>query len=118
MELKDIKKLINETKTTIKESIVPLVKNRYLALNGGLNPNFEEEEEYKIPVEHTLTFNVDVESLYVEGRYEVEQHEIKTLIVTLDDNLFIIDDEDDEIEWTDLSVEELYFICSYLTRLK
>jgi hypothetical protein len=116
MNLNEAKKLITTTKETIKNEIVPLVVARYLKEHNNLYPNFENDEEFKIIIDHPLTFVIDVED--GDGNHAPELCYITSLIVALDENLFIHDENGDELAWDDLWVEDLYLILSYMKYLK
>ena len=63
-----------------------------------------------------LTVEVEVSNTYDDSRYK-EDWSISAYVVTLDENLFFHCD-DNELEWTEISTDELAGILDRLQRVK
>lgn len=107
--------IINVAREKLKSFIVFEVRNIYLLLNGQ-EPNFEEDEEYVLDVEG-LTIKVEVDNSYLDVEETImENRTITEIHLSLDGNLFLVPygDDDTEIEWTDLSTDEVAALANVL----
>lgn len=108
--------IINVAREQLKSFIAFEVRNIYLLLNGQ-EPNFEEEEEYVLDIEG-LTIKVEVDNSYLDVEDTImENRSITEIHLTLDGNVFLIAYEDDtEIEWKDLSTDEIAGLANVLEK--
>ena len=107
--------IINDARAKLKSFIAFDVRNVYLLLNGQ-EPNFEEDEEYVLDVEG-LTIKVEVDNSYLDVEETImENRSIAEIHLSLDGNLFLVPygDDDTEIEWTDLSTDEVVALANVL----
>lgn len=109
-----LRKLIFST----KEEIVKIITAKYLADNEGLFPNWEEEEEIVVDDTDIPTFRISIE---VDNTYDestcIERQAINEYRVTNDGNLFFVcGDCDNEIEYTEVSTDELIAIYELLVK--
>lgn len=108
-----------EFRYSIKEQICKTLTNIFVDLNDGLLPNWEDEEEVYVEADEIglrLTVEVEVSNTYDDSRYK-EDWGISAYVVTLDENLFF-HCEDNELEWTEISTDELVGILDKLQRVK
>ena len=106
-------------KREFKEQICKTLTNIFVDLNDGLLPNWEDEEEVYVEADEIglhLTVEVEVSNTYDDSRYK-EDWSISAYVVTLDENLFF-HCEDNELEWTEISTDELVGILDRLQRVK
>lgn len=102
-------------RTHIKEQICKTLTNIFVDLNDGLLPNWEDEEEVYVEADEIglhLSVEVEVSNTYDDSRYK-EEWGISAYVVTLDENLFF-HCEDNELEWTEISTDELVGILTKL----
>ena len=106
--------IINDAREKVVNFIAFEVRNIYLLLNGQ-EPNFEEDEEYVLDIEG-LTIKVEVDNSYLDVEdTTIENRTITEVRVSLDDNVFLVGYEDDtEIEWKDISTDELVGLANVL----
>ena len=107
--------IINDARAKLKSFIEFEVRNVYLLLCGQ-EPNFEEGEEYVLDIEG-LTISVEVDNSYLDVEDRVfENRSITEIHLSLDGNLFLVPygDDDTEIEWTDLSTDEVAALANVL----
>lgn len=107
--------IINVAREQLKDFIAFEVRDIYLNLNGE-EPNFEEDEEYVLDIEG-LTISVEVDNSYLDVEDRIfENKSIAEIHLSLDGNLFLVPygDDDTEIEWTDLSTDELAGLANVL----
>lgn len=106
--------IINDARKKLVDFIAFEVRNIYLLLNGQ-EPNFEEDEEYVLDIEG-LTIKVEVDNSYLDVEDTImENRTITEVRVSLDDNIFLVAYEDDtEIEWKDISTDELVGLANVL----
>lgn len=107
--------IINDAREKLKSFIAFEVRNVYLLLNGQ-EPNFEEDEEYVLDVEG-LSVKVEVDNSYLDVEETImENRTITEIHLSLDGNLFLVPygDDDTEIEWTDLSTDEVAALANVL----
>ena len=106
--------IINDARKKLVDFIAFEVRNIYLLLNGQ-EPNFEEGEEYVLDIEG-LTIKVEVDNSYLDVEDTImENRTITEVRVSLDDNIFLVAYEDDtEIEWKDISTDELVGLANVL----
>ena len=112
--------MVFEMKKTFKEQICKILVKRYLELHNGEFPNWENDEDIRVYEEDVD--KTDVNYLHIkqydtyDEYYEVVKTPINSYIVTLDSNLyFTAGDEDDEIEWYEVDIENLANLLDYLT---
>jgi hypothetical protein len=106
---------LTDFRTSVKEHICKTLTDIYLRLNYGQLPNWEDEEEVYVEADDIglhLTTEVEVSNTYDDSRYK-EDWEITAYVVTLDENLFF-HCEDNELEWTEISTDELVGILEKL----
>lgn len=107
------KEIVFEVRTQIKEQICNILVDRYKELHNGELPNWEEDEEIVI-TEDELFVNVVVWNTYDEYSYN-ELQEVHKCIVTLDYNLyFIVGEEENEYDWSEISTDDLANLLDYL----
>lgn len=110
-----VKTELNDFRFRVKEQICKTLTDIYLHLNDGLLPNWEDEEEVYVEEDEIglhLTVEVEVSNTYDDSRYK-ENWGISAYVVTLDENLFF-HCEDNELEWTEISTDELVGIYNAL----
>ena len=106
--------IINVAREKLVSFIVFEVRNIYLLLNGQ-EPNFEEDEEYVLDIEG-LAIKVEVDNSYLDVEdTTIENRTITEVHISLDGNVFLVGYEDDtEIEWKDISTDELVGLANVL----
>ena len=106
--------IINVAREKLVSFIAFEVRNIYLLLNGQ-EPNFEEDEEYVLDIEG-LTIKVEVYNSYLDVEdTTIEDRTITEVHISLDGNVFLVGYEDDtEIEWKDISTDELVGLANVL----
>lgn len=114
------KEQLKEFRLKIKESICNVIIDLYKKNNNDMLPNFEDEEEFVITKNEvgTLLLDVEVFNLHDLNDCSIEKQAVMAYIVTLDNNLFFICGEDDEneIEWQDISTDDLVGILDFLLK--
>lgn len=113
--MEQITKQLNDIRGMIKESICNALTDIYRHFNNGNLPNYEEEEEVLVKgskIKTHITINVNVHNTYTEDVL-IEKWCIDDYIVTLDYNLMFVCN-DDEIEWTEISTDDLFYIAKTL----
>ena len=111
----DIRNQLNLFRSSIKEKICHTITDIYKKQNNGVLPNFSEGEEVCIDstdIKKHIKINVEVDNTFGEAIL-FEQWLIQSYIVTLDFNLYFIC-EDSEIEWNELTTDDLAGICEQL----
>lgn len=99
------------TRKLAKINLFGVIRNIYLAQHNNVEPDFGNDEEYRIDVSNlALFFTSTVQNS--NGETEIEKFNIVELIGTLDRNLFVIDDIKDETRFIDLSTDECVDILS------
>lgn len=105
--------IINVAREQLVSFIAFEVRNIYLLLNGQ-EPNFEEDEEYVLDVEG-LTIKVEVDNSYLDVEDTIMENRTITEVHVSLDNVFLVAYEDDtEIEWKDISTDELAGLANVL----
>lgn len=116
----NIKKELDDFRCKVKEEICRLLREVYLELNDD-HPNFENDEEYvlenyDVADDDDLFISVVVWDTYNEYSNN-ELQEVQKYIVTLDNNLFFIcGDAKNEIEWSEISTDELVAIYEFIVK--
>lgn len=113
--MEQITKQLNDIRGMIKECICNALTDIYRHFNNGNLPNYEEEEEVLVEgskIKTHLTINVNVHNTYTEDVL-IEKWCIDDYIVTLDNNLMFVCN-DNEIEWTEISTDDLFYIAKTL----
>lgn len=107
--------IINVARQQIKDFIAFEIKNIYLLINGQ-EPDFCEDEEYVVEIEG-LTIGIEVDNSYLDVEEPtIENRSIGEVHLTLDENVFLVPEvgDDTEIEWTDISTDELVALANVL----
>lgn len=105
------RKEIQKLQATIKDRICNILADRYRALHDGQLPNWENDEdivltENEISEDKVFYLNVETFNTYDDFK-EVERVAINRYFVTLDYNLFFEDENENEIEWTEVDIYDL-----------
>lgn len=102
------------TRKLAKSNLFVVIRNIYLAQHNNTEPNFDNDEEYRINVRDlNLSFT---SKFYDEGKEDVELYYIVELRGTLDENVFVTDDTNDEIQFVDLGTDECVSILSTMEK--
>ena len=114
------REMVNELQSQIKEQICNILVDRYKELHDGQLPNWEDDEDIvltynEISEDKVFYLNVDSYNTYDDFK-EVERITIIRYFVTLDYNLFFEDENENEIEWTEVATDEL--VAIYYNLLK
>lgn len=107
----ELRKLLMGVKNEMVRCLILIYKDN----NNGLLPNWENDEEIIVSAEEScghFPFLVENE----DNCYE--EHIIKEFIVTLDNDIFIRDLEDNEFEWTELTTDEIMWVCEKIQRVE
>lgn len=115
------REMVNELQSQIKEQICNVLVNRYKELHDGQLPNWENDEdivltENEISEDKVFYFNVDTYNTYDDFK-EVERVAINRYFVTLDYNLFFEDENENEIEWTEVNIYDLADLLDGLNKI-
>ena len=115
------REMVNELQSKIKEQICNVLVNRYKELHDGQLPNWEDNEdivltENEISEDKVFYLNVDSYDTYDDFK-EVERVAINRYFVTLDYNLFFEDENENEIEWTEVDIYDLADILDGLNKI-
>jgi hypothetical protein len=100
----------------VKKEICYIATEIYKKYNDGLLPNWEDDEEIIIDGSDANNYkiSVNVGNTY-DNSFTIERQEIEEIRVTLDENLFFTtNDGANEIEWNEVSTDELVDIYDYL----
>lgn len=113
--------MVFELKTTFKEQICRELIKKYLELHDGKHPNFEQDEEYvltKDDIDEKVENYIQVDLYSTYDEYcDVVEMPINKYIVTLDYNLFfIVGEEDNEYEWSEIGIDDIAKILDFLTK--
>jgi hypothetical protein len=102
------------TRKLAKSNLFVVVRNIYLAQHNNTEPDFDNDEEYRINVRD---LNLSFTSKFIdEGKEDVELYYIVELRGTLDENVFVTDDTNDEIAFVDLGTDECVSILSTMEK--
>lgn len=107
--------IINVARQQLKDFIAFEIKNIYLLINGQ-EPDFCEDEEYVVEIQG-LTIGIEVDNSYLDVEEPIiENRSIGEVHLTLDENVFLVPEvgDDTEIEWTDISTDELVGLANVL----
>jgi hypothetical protein len=107
-----VKSELNDFRFRVKEQICNILTDKFKELNDGLLPDWSNDEEIYIEGDEIglhLKVNVEVSNTYDENRC-FEEWVISSYIVTLDYNLFFNCD-DNELDWKEISTDDLVGIC-------
>lgn len=115
------REMVNELQSKIKEQICNVLVNRYKELHDGQLPNWEDDEdivltENEISEDKVFFLNVDRYNTYDDFK-EVERVAINRYFVTLDYNLFFEDENENEIEWTEVNIYDLADLLDGLNKI-
>ena len=112
----ELTKKVNEIRTLIKNAICEILIEQYKKGNNGKLPNWEDEEEIVINANEfkdVMCVGIEVFHPYSTDS-NIERQIVEEFIVTLDENLFFI--TEDEYEWTEITTDELMEIYYKLNR--
>ena len=102
------------TRKLAKSNLFVVIRNIYLAQHNNTEPDFDNDEEYRINVRDlNLSFTSKFND---EGKEDVELYYIVELRGTLDENVFVTDDTNDEIAFVDLGTDECVSILSTMEK--
>jgi hypothetical protein len=115
------REMVNELQSQIKEQICNVLVNRYKELHDGQLPNWENDEdivltENEISEDKVFYLNIDTYNTYDDFK-EVERVAINRYFVTLDYNLFFEDENENEIEWTEVNIYDLADLLDGLNKI-
>ena len=115
------REMVNELQSKIKEQICNVLVNRYKELHDGQLPNWENDEDFvltenEISEDKVFYLNVDSFNTYDDFK-EVERVAINRYFVTLDYNLFFEDENENEIEWTEVNIYDLADLLDGLNKI-
>lgn len=113
--------MVNELQSQIKEQICNVLVNRYKELHDGQLPNWENDEdivltENEISEDKVFYLNVDTYNTYDDFK-EVDRVAINRYFVTLDYNLYFEDENENEIEWTEVNIYDLADLLDGLNKI-
>lgn len=100
----------------VKKEICYIATEIYKADNDGLLPNWEDGDEIIIDGSDANNYkiSVNVGNTY-DNSFTIERQEIEEIRVTRDGNIFFTtNDGENEIEWNEVSTDELVDIYYYL----
>lgn len=109
--------IINVAREKLKDFIAFEIRNIYLLINGQ-EPDFCEDEEYVVEIQG-LTIGIEVDNSYLDVEEPIiENRSIGEVHLTLDENVFLVPEvgDDTEIEWTEISTDELVGLANVLER--
>lgn len=102
------------TRKLAKSNLFVVIRNIYLAQHNNTEPDFDNDEEYRINVRDlNLSFTSKFND---EGKEDVELYYIVELRGTLDENVFVTDDTNDKIQFVDLGTDECVSILSTMEK--
>lgn len=113
------KTMVFELKAQIKEKFCNILVDRYKELHNGELPNWENDEEIVL-TENDIDEN-DVNYIYInenntyDDYYNVARYAINRYFVTLDYNLIFEDENENEYDWSEISIDDLAKLLDYLT---
>ena len=115
------REMVNELQSKIKEQICNILVDRYKELHNGQLPNWENNEdivltENDISEDKVFYLNVDTYNTYDDFK-EVERVAINRYFVTLDYNLYFEDENENEIEWTEVNIYDLADLLDGLNKI-
>lgn len=116
--MKKIKTQLDNIRLNIKVHICDTLISLYRHFNNDMLPNYADDEEVLVEaslIKLHLLIIVEVGDIY-GTEIAVEKWEIDEYRVTLDNNLFFVCN-DNEIEWTEISTDELYHIAFKLNEV-
>ena len=108
-------------RASVKEQICKTLTEIFLKLNDDLLPNWEDEEDIYVECDEISKRRISI-SVEVGNTYDsttcVEKWVITAFVVTLDSNLYLQFEDDQECDWTDVSTDDLVAILDYLQKNK
>jgi hypothetical protein len=116
--MEKIKTQLDNIRLAIKEDICDTLISIFKHFNNGQLPNYEDEENILVEaslIKLHLLITVEVSDIY-GTETAVEKWGIDEYLVTLDLNLYF-ECNDNEIEWTEISTDELYRIAFKLNEV-
>lgn len=111
--------ILEQARKQLKEFIVYETKQIYLLLHNNEAPDFEDEEEWCIgfdELSNSTKIKIHVEVVCSDDLDTIaERQTLDEIRIGLDDNLFFTTEEDDdEIHYGEIRVDELAGIANYL----
>lgn len=99
--------IINRARTELHNVIADFVKLIYLKLTNGVNPNFEEDEEYTLE-DSEFDYKAEVFDTYTD-EYYLEERTATGISCALDNKVFLIMDNglEEEFDIDELSTDYL-----------
>jgi hypothetical protein len=111
----------NDFRASVKEQICKTLTEIFLKLNDDLFPNWEDEEDIYVECDEISKRRISI-SVEVGNTYDsttcVEKWVITAFVVTLDSNLYLQFEDDQECDWTEVSTDDLVGILDYLQKNK
>ena len=103
----------------VKKQICDIATEIYKSDNDGLLPNWEDDEEIVICGSDVCNYKINVIVGNIDyNTFTTERQEIEEIRVTLDSNLYFTTGEcANEINWRDVSTDELVDIYNHLQKL-
>ena len=103
----------------VKKQICDIATEIYKSDNDDLLPNWEDDEEIVICGSDVCNYKISVIVGNIDyNTFTTERQEIEEIRVTLDSNLYFITGEcANEINWKDVSTDELVDIYNHLQKL-
>ena len=115
------REMVNDLQSKIKEQICNVLVNRYKELHDGQLPNWENDEDIVLTeneISEDKVFYLDVDSYNTYDDFkEVERVAINRYFVTLDYNLYFEDENENEIEWTEVNIYDLADLLDGLNKI-
>lgn len=109
-----------DLQSQFKEDICNILVDKYKELHDGLLPKWEEEDivltEDEIDEVETFYINVETFNTYDETK-QTERVTINRFIVTLDYTLIFEDENENEYEWTEVTINSLANILDKLNTI-
>ena len=113
----DILNEVNEFRQMVKNNICDISIELHKSDNNGLLPKWDDGDEIVIDGSYADNYKISI-ILFdsCNNIFTTEHQEIKEIRVTLDSDLyFITKDCDGETHWSEVSTDELAYICHYLS---
>lgn len=112
--------IINEAREQLKSLIVIEVKNihrKVQSIYGMLNGDaYNEDGDYTVDV-NGVTINVEVDTFYLNVEERIfEKQPVVEIHVSNNDDVFVVTDSNEEINWKTLSTDELADIVEVLEK--
>ena len=109
-----------DLQSQFKEDICNILVDRYKELHDGLLPKWDDEDvvltEDEIDEVETFYINVETFNTYDETR-QTERIVVNRFIVTLDYTLIFEDENENEYDWTEVTIYDLANILDKLNTI-